>query len=83
LSHKGDVGEVSENLQLTGIIRFHYQLCNANQNVPHRSTERCSAGLDFQAIFSENYNKIVSLPLCSDRSKNAQLAICGGEESGH
>jgi hypothetical protein len=28
-------------------------------------------------------DKIVSLPLCSDRSNNAQLAICGGEESGH
>jgi hypothetical protein len=47
------------------------------------STDVCSAGLDFQAIFSENEDKIVSLPLCSDRSKNAQLAICDSEESGH
>jgi hypothetical protein len=83
LSHKRDVGEVRENLQLTSIERSAYQLCNSNKNVPLRSTEVCSAGLNFQAIFSENDDKIISLPLCSDRSKNAQLATCGGEESGH
>ena len=43
--------------------------------MPHRSTEVCSAGLDFQVIFYENEDKIVSVPLCPDRSKNAQLAI--------
>jgi hypothetical protein len=47
------------------------------------STDVCSAGLDFQAIFSENEDKIVSVPLCFNRSKNAQLAICDSEESGH
>jgi hypothetical protein len=41
--------------------------------VPHRSSE-CLAGLDFQAIFTEN-DKTVSVLLYPDHSKNAQFAL--------
>jgi hypothetical protein len=41
----------------------------------HRSTDVRSAGLDFQAVFSENGDKLLSVPLCPDCSNNAQLAI--------
>jgi len=51
--------------------------------VPHHSSEGCSTGLDYQSIFTENDDKIASVPLCPDYSKNAQFAICMGEDSGH
>ena len=55
----------------------------ADENLPLRSSEGCSAGLDFQAIFHENDDKIVSVPVCSDHSKNAHVAVCMGEGSDH
>jgi hypothetical protein len=41
------------------------------------------ACLDFQSIFPENDDKIVSTPLCPNHSKNAHSSMCMGEDSGH
>jgi hypothetical protein len=46
------------------------------------SSEGCLAGLDFHTMFPKNEDKIVSLPLGPNHSKNAQLAIYVGEDSG-
>jgi hypothetical protein len=41
--------------------------------VPHRSAKGCSAGLDFHSVFPENEDKIESVPLNPDYSKNDYL----------
>ena len=46
------------------------------------SSEGCLAGLDFHAMFPEN-DKLVCVPLGPIHSKDVQLAICVGEDSGH
>jgi hypothetical protein len=46
------------------------------------SSEGCLAGLDFHAMFPENDDKLVCVPLGPNHSKDAQLAICVGEDSG-
>jgi hypothetical protein len=81
--HKWDISEVREDLQVTSIKSSAYLLCHANENVPHRSSEGCSAGLDFQSTFLDDNDKIVSVPLCPIHSKNAQFAIYMCEDSGH
>jgi hypothetical protein len=48
-----------------------------------RSSESCSVGLDFQAVFHENDSKIVSVSLFPDHSKTVQFAVRMGEDSGH
>jgi hypothetical protein len=81
LGHKRDIGEVFKNLQLTSFESYAYLLCRSNENVPLRSSEGCSrAGLDFKSVFHENNDKIVSVPFCPDHSKNAQFAVCVGED---
>jgi hypothetical protein len=52
-------------------------LWHENENVPHRSSEVCSAGLDGQSIFPENDDKIVSEPFRRDHSKNAVCSLYG------
>jgi hypothetical protein len=47
------------------------------------SSEGCLAGMDFHAMFPKNDDTIVSVPLGPSHSKDAQLAICVGEDSGH
>jgi hypothetical protein len=81
--HKRDISEVRKALQVTSVKSSAYLLCHANENVPHRSSEGCSAGLDFQSIFLDDNDKIVSVPLCPDHSKKAQFAICMHEDSDH
>jgi hypothetical protein len=81
--HKGDISEVHEDLQVTSIKSPAYLLCHVSENVTHHSSEGCSAGLDFQSVFLDNNNKIVSVPLCPDHLKNTQFAICMHEDSGH
>jgi hypothetical protein len=81
--HKRDISEVHEDLQVTSIKSSAYLLCHANANVLHRSPEGCSAGLHFQSTFLDDNDKIVSVPLCPDHSKNARFAICMCEDSGH
>jgi hypothetical protein len=66
LGHKGGVDEFRKDLQLTRIESSTYWLCHENENVPHRSSERCWAGLDFLSIFPENDDKIASLHLSPD-----------------
>jgi len=53
-----------------------------DENVPHHSSEVCSAGLDFQSIFPQTDNKITSASLYPDYLKHALLAVYMGEESG-
>jgi hypothetical protein len=77
------MSEVCEDLQVTSIKSSAYLLCHANANVPHRSSEGCSAGLDFQSTFLDDNDKIVSVPLCPNYSKMAKFAICMHEDSGH
>jgi hypothetical protein len=43
------------------------------ENVPHRSSEDCSAGVDFHSVLPEKDDKLVSVPLNPDRSKNDYL----------
>ena len=81
--HKGDISEVREDLQVTSIKSPAYLLWHVSENVTHHSSEGCSAGLDFQSVFLDNNNKIVSIPLCSNHSKNTQFAICMRENSGN
>jgi hypothetical protein len=76
--HKGSVGEVRKDLQVTSIKSSAYDMCHANENVP-----QSSAGLDFQSIVPENGVKIASAPLCPDQSKNVQFAICVGDDTDH
>jgi hypothetical protein len=59
-----------------------YWLCHEYEKLTHRSSEGCSAGLDFQSVFSESDDKIVSVHICPAHSKNAQFEICMGEDSG-
>jgi hypothetical protein len=67
----------SDRYRLLGLLSGH-----TNKNIPHCSLEGCSAGLDFQSILPKNDDKIVSFPVCSDHSKNAQFALYNGEDSG-
>jgi hypothetical protein len=46
-------------------------------------SEGCLAGLGFHAMFPKNDDKLVSVPLGPNHSKDAQLAICVDEDSGH
>ena len=51
--------------------------------MPHQSSEGCSTGLDYQSIFTETDEKIASVSLCPDYSKNAKFAIGMYEDSGY
>jgi len=46
-------------------------------------THQMVVGLDYQSIFPETDDKIASVPLFPDYSKNAKFAVCMGEDSGH
>jgi len=58
LGHKWGVDEIRKDLQLASIKSSAYKLCHANENVPHHSSEVCSAGLDFQSLFPQTDVKL-------------------------
>jgi hypothetical protein len=51
--------------------------------VPHRSSEDCVVGLDLLSIFPQAGDKIASISLSPDHSRNAHFAFCIGEDSDH
>jgi len=51
--------------------------------VLHQSSEDCSVGLDLLSVFPETDDKIESVPLSPDHSRNARFAFCIGEDSDH
>jgi hypothetical protein len=47
--------------------------------VLHWSSEDCSVGLDLLSVFPETDDKIASISLSPDHSRNAHFAFCIGE----
>jgi hypothetical protein len=51
--------------------------------VPYRSSEDCLVGLDVLSLFPETDDRIASVPVSPDNSRNARFAVCVGEDSDH
>lgn len=49
----------------------------------HWSSENFSVGLDLLSVFPETDDKIASVSLSPDQSRNAHFAVCVGEDSDH
>lgn len=49
----------------------------------HRSSEDCLVGLDLVSVFPETDDKIESVSLSPDHSRNARFAFCISEDSDH
>ena len=51
--------------------------------MPHQSQEDCLVGLDLLSVFLETDDKIASVSLSPDHSRDAHFAFCIGEDSDH
>jgi hypothetical protein len=51
--------------------------------LPHWSSEDCLVGLDLLSVFPETDEKIASISVSPDHSRNAHFAFCIGGDSGH